>query len=330
MTAFLERLAARLSPEVGWALAGIFALLVVATVAVWLLGRWKPGHDWTELRLRVRTWWVMAGVFALALALSRKVSLVFFAFVSFLALKEYLSLIPTRRADRRVLFWAYLAIPVQYLWIGMSWYGMFIVFIPVYAFLLLPMRMVLIGETSGFLRAAGTLHWGLMATVFAVSHVAFLLVLPPQVNPHGGGPGLVLYLVFLTQFNDVAQYLWGKTLGRHKVIPKVSPGKTVEGLVGGVATTVALAWLLAPYLTPLGRGESLAAGLLIGFGGFVGDVVISALKRDLGIKDSGTLLPGHGGILDRIDSLSYTAPLFFHFVWYFHGPLLTRLAAPAP
>jgi phosphatidate cytidylyltransferase len=329
MTAFFVRLAARLSPEVGWALAGIFALLVVATVAVWLLGRWKPAHDWTELRLRVRTWWVMAGVFALALALSRKVSLVFFAFVSFLALKEYLSLIPTRRADRRVLFWAYLAIPVQYLWIGMSWYGMFIVFIPVYAFLLLPMRMVLIGETSGFLRAAGTLHWGLMATVFAVSHVAFLLVLPPAVNPHGGGPGLVLYLVFLTQFNDVAQYLWGKTIGRHKVIPKVSPGKTVEGLVGGVATTVTLAWLLAPYLTPLDRGESLAAGLLIGFGGFVGDVVISALKRDLGIKDSGTLLPGHGGILDRIDSLSYTAPLFFHFVWYFHGPLLTRLAAPA-
>ena len=313
----LAPLGDRLEPPVAWALAGIFTLLVVATLAVWLLGRLRPQADWTELRLRVRTWWVMAGVFAIALVLSRTVSLVFFAFVSFLALKEYLSLIPTRRADRGVLFWAYLAIPIQYLWIGMGWYGMFIVFIPVYAFLLLPMRMVLIGATEGFLRAAGTLHWGLMAMVFSISHVAALLVLPIA-NPNGRGPGLVLFLVFLTQFNDVAQYLWGKALGRHKVIPLVSPNKTVEGLVGGVVTTVALAWLLAPLLTPLTTPQSIAAGLLIGVGGFVGDVVISALKRDLGIKDSGTLLPGHGGILDRIDSLTYTAPLFFHLMWYLH------------
>jgi len=326
LTAMARGVASRVDPSVGWALAGIFGILVTATLVVWLLGRVKPRADWTELKLRVRTWWIMAGVFALALTLSRRVSLAFFAFVSFLALKEYLSLIPTRRADRIVLFWAYLAIPIQYLWIDMRWYGMFIVFLPVYAFLLLPMRMVLIGETSGFLRAAGTLHWGLMATVFSLSHVAFLLVLPRAVNPHGGGPGLVLYLVFLTQFNDVAQYIWGRTLGRHKVIPKVSPGKTVEGLLGGVATTVVLAWLLAPRLTPLSSYESIAAGLLIGFGGFVGDVVISALKRDLRIKDSGTLLPGHGGILDRIDSLSYTAPLFFHFVWYLHGLFVTQIA----
>ncbi|HTQ80266.1 MAG TPA: phosphatidate cytidylyltransferase [Thermoanaerobaculia bacterium] len=329
--AVLRGVVERVDPAVGWALAGIFSLLVLATVAVALLRRLKPQADFSELHLRVRTWWIMAGVFALALTLSRRVSLAFFAFVSFLALKEFLSLIPTRRADRLVLFWAYLAIPIQYFWIDQRWYGMFIVFIPVYAFLLLPMQMVLIGETSGFLRAAGTLHWGLMATVFSISHVAFLLILPRTVNPHGGGPGLVLYLVFLTQFNDVAQYIWGRTLGgsggggRHKVIPRVSPGKTVEGLVGGVLTTVVLAWLLAPRLTPLSAPESIAAGLLLGLGGFVGDVVISALKRDLKIKDSGTLLPGHGGILDRIDSLSYTAPLFFHFVWYFHGLLVTRL-----
>lgn len=308
-----------------WALGAIFAILVVASVAVWALGRLRPAGNWTELRQRVRTWWVMATVFALAMALSRRISLVFFAFVSFLALKEYLSLIPTRRADRSALFWAFLCIPLQYLWIDMRWYGMFIVFIPVFAFLLLPMRMVLIGETEGFLRAAGTLHWGLMATVFSLSHVAFLLVLPQRLNPHGGGPGLVLYLIFLTQFNDVAQYLWGRTLGRHKVIPKVSPGKTVEGLLGGLATTLVLARLLAPWLTPFSSAEAWLAGILIGLGGFVGDVVISALKRDLGIKDSGSLLPGHGGILDRIDSLTYTAPLFFHFVWYLHGPLVTRL-----
>jgi phosphatidate cytidylyltransferase len=326
MTALVEGVASRIDPAVGWALVGIFGLLITATVVVWLLGRLKPEVDFTELKLRVRTWWIMAGVFALALTLSRRVSLAFFAFVSFLALKEYLSLIPTRRADRIVLFWAYLAIPIQYFWIDLRWYGMFIVFIPVFVFLLLPAQMVLIGETSGFLRAAGTLHWGLMATVFSISHVAFLLVLPKAVNPHGGGPGLVLYLVFLTQGNDIAQYIWGRTLGSHKVIPKVSPGKTVEGLLGGVVTTVFLAWLLAPRLTPLTPRESILAGLLIGLGGFLGDVVISALKRDLKIKDSGTLLPGHGGILDRIDSLSYTAPLFFHLVWYLHGLIVTQLA----
>jgi phosphatidate cytidylyltransferase len=313
-------------PHVLWALGGIFGLLVVATVVVWLVRRLRPGLDLGEVPLRVRTWWVMAAVFAVALVLSRNVSLVFFAFLSFLALKEYLSLIPTRRADRQVLLLAYLAIPVQYLWVAMEWYGMFIIFVPVYMFLLLPMRMVLQGETTGFLRAAGTLHWGLMTMLFALSHVAYLLVLEPPAGrplfnalgtPIGGAP-LVLFLVFLTQFNDVAQFLFGKTFGRHKVIPQVSPNKTWEGLLGGVATTLVLALALAPWLTPLPPHQAVAAGLIIGFGGFIGDVVVSALKRDLGIKDSGALLPGHGGILDRVDSLLYTAPLLFHFVYYLH------------
>lgn len=311
----------RLSPVVLYSMAGIFGLLLVATLITAILGRVKPGLDLGEVRLRIRSWWVMAAIFGVAMALDRTVSLVFFALTSFLALKEYLSLIPTRRADRRVLAWAYLAIPVQYLWVGMEWYGMFIVFIPVYMLLFLPLRMILIGETPGFLRAVGTLHWGLMTTVFAISHVAFLLVLPTLTGPRGataGGPALVLFLVVLTQLNDVAQFLWGKALGRHKVVPTVSPGKTVEGFGGGVLTTVALAWVLAPWLTPFTGPQALAAGLIIGVGGFVGDVVISALKRDLDIKDSGTLLPGHGGILDRIDSLTYTAPLIFHFVWYYH------------
>ena len=110
----------------------------------------------------------------------------------------------------------------------------------------------------------------------------------------------------------------GKLTGRHKVIPKVSPNKTWEGFWGGLTTTTVLAALLAPQLTPLSLTESVCAGLLIGCGGFIGDVTISALKRDIGVKDSGSLLPGHGGILDRIDSLTFTAPLLFHFVYYLH------------
>jgi phosphatidate cytidylyltransferase len=313
-------------PHVLAALIGIFVLLVVATLVVWGLRRLRPGLDLGEVPLRVRTWWVMAGVFTVALVLDRVVSLVFFAFLSFLALKEYLSLIPTRRVDRQVLLLAYLAIPVQYLWVAREWYLMFLLWVPVYMFLLLPLRMVLDGETSGFLRAAGTVHWGLMTMVFALSHVAYMLVLvPPEGRPQWnaagtpiGGAPMVLFLVFLTQLNDVAQFLFGKSFGRNKVIPKVSPNKTWEGLLGGVATTIVLAQLLAPWLTPFTRPQALAAGVIIGLGGFVGDVVVSALKRDLGIKDSGSLLPGHGGILDRIDSLLYTAPLLFHYVAYLH------------
>ncbi len=305
-------------PVVAMALGSIFALLSLASVLVFLLRSRLAADARLELVRRIQSWWLMVAIFTLAMTLTRSISLAFFAFVSFMALKEYFSLVPMRKVDRRLLFWAYLTIPAQYLLIGMEWYGMFIILIPVYAFLLLPMRMVLAGETQHFLRAAGILHWGLMAMVFSISHVAYLLVLPAEHNPGAGGAGLVLFLVFLTQFNDVAQYCWGKLLGRHKVLPTVSPGKTVEGLLGGLATTITLAWLLAPWLTPLTTGQSLAAGLLIGMAGFIGDVTISALKRDLGVKDSGSLLPGHGGILDRIDSLIYTAPLFFHFVYYLH------------
>ena len=308
----------RITENVIYALYAIGGILIVASLLTAILKRIRPDTDYSELSLRVRSWWIMAIVFTGAMLLHPRASVVFMAFVSFLALKEFLSLTPTRRADRRVLFWAYLAIPVQYYWVAIGWYGMFIIFIPVYMFLFLPMRMVLIGETKGFLRAAGVTHWGLMTTVFSLSHATYLLALPLERNPAGGGAGLLLYLVFLTQFNDVMQYVWGKLLGRHKVIPRVSPGKTIEGLVGGVATTVVLAMLIAPWLTPINTGYAAVAGLIIGLGGFIGDVTMSALKRDIGVKDSGGLLPGHGGVLDRVDSLTFTAPVFFHFVYYLY------------
>jgi phosphatidate cytidylyltransferase len=174
------------------------------------------------------------------------------------------------------------------------------------------------GETRGFLKAAGTLNWGIMTTVFSIGHMAYLLVLPLSVNPAAGGAGLVFFLVVLTQLNDVTQFLFGKTFGRHKITPTVSPNKTWESLMGGVASTTLVSWLAAPLLTPFTATQSVAIGMIIALAGFTGDVVISAIKRDLQIKDTGTMIPGHGGILDRIDSLTYTAPLFFHIVVYFY------------
>jgi len=305
-------------PAVLWTFGAIVALLVVATAVVAVMRRGAGGDRHVELAARVKSWWVLVVVFAIAISFRRSVAIGFFAVLSFLALKEYFSLIPTRRADRGVLFWAYLAVPLQYVWVGMHWYNLFLIFIPVWAFLWIAMLMVVRGETKDFLRAAGTIHWGLMTMVFGLSHLAYLLVLPDGKAIPAHGAALLLFVVLLTELNDVAQYVWGKTLGRRKVIEKVSPKKTLEGLIGGALTTMFLAYFLAPYLTPLTRGDSIAVGLMIGIGGFLGDVTISAVKRDIGVKDSGSMIPGHGGILDRIDSLLFTGPLFFHFMAYFY------------
>ena len=305
------------------AFMGAYAILILATLMVVYLRGANPTRDYTELRLRIKTWWIIVVLATFALGFNKYISIFCLAFVSFLAFKEYLSLIPTRRADHRVLFWAYLAIPIQYLLVSVEWYGVFIIFIPVYWCLLLPMRMVLIGQTEGFLRAVGNLQFGLMTTVFSLSHMAYLLALPESGNPRGGGVALLFYLVFLTQFNDVMQYVSGKLFGKTKVTPTVSPNKTVEGLMGGVAVTTLLAIILAPWLTPIphtwiGFLQAAALGVVIGLGGFVGDVTISAIKRDLGVKDAGSLLPGHGGILDRVDSLTFTAPVFFHIIYFLY------------
>ena len=312
-----------LSPTLLTALGGIFGLLVVASFIIAALKRTRPERDYTELVQRTKSWWLMAAIFTAALLVNRVAALVFLGIVSFLALKEYLSIIPTRRADRRVLFFLYLAIPIQYYWVSIGWYGMFIIFVPVYMLLFLPLPMLIIGETQGFLRAIGTLHWGLMVTVFSLSHAAYTLMLPAAPNaigewrdPHTGA-ALMIYLVVLTQLNDVAQYVWGKLFGRHKIIPAVSPNKTWEGFLGGVVTTAALSAALGPWLTPIDLRNAAILGALLGVAGFVGDVTVSALKRDLGLKDTSQFLPGHGGVLDRVDSLTYTAPLFLHYVRYF-------------
>lgn len=303
-----------------YAFAAVVGVLILASGITALLIRLRPDKNYLNIKLRIQTWWWLAGILFLALISTRVIAIVIIALASFLAFKEFLSITPTRRADRDVLFLAYLAIPLQYLWVGVAWYGMFIIFIPVYMFLLLPMRMVTIGDTRGYLHAAGTIQWGLMTTVFSLSHMAYLLDLPTRPGAHGNitGQMLVFYLLVLTQINDVAQFLWGKMIGKHAVLPTVSPNKTVEGLLGGIATTTLLAWLMAPWFTPMQPLYAVLAGVLISLFGFIGDVVISAVKRDIGIKDSGNLLPGHGGILDRLDSLTYTAPLFFHFIYYLY------------
>lgn len=310
----IETITTLFSGKSGIVLLIILGILTFATLIVSVVFRTKTSG---ELKDRVTSWWIIIGAFILGAMLNTTVAMFFFALISYLSLKEYFTLIPTRRTDRRIIFYAYLSIVFQYWFAGAQWYGMFIIWIPVYLFLLLPFRQVLIGETQGFLENTSRVQWGLMMFVFGLSHLAYMMTLPAVAGHDVGGKELVLYLVVLTEFNDVLQYIWGKALGRHKIVPKVSPNKTIEGFVGAFITLSALAVVFS-FLTPFTTLQALAAGMLISGAGFVGDVVISMVKRDIGVKDSGHLLPGHGGILDRVDSLTYTAPLFFHFTYYLY------------
>lgn len=297
----------------------VLGLLGFSTALVQGLQLLKSKSDFSELAKRIRSWWLMAGFFFLSLIVHPEASIVLFAVTSFLALKEYFTLIHTRIEDHRVLFWAFLSIPVQFWLVKIHWWAVFVIFIPVYMFLFIPIRLVMTGKTAGIVESTAKIQWGLMAFVFCLSHIAYLLNLPAIPAIPGGGKALVLYLVFLTEINDVAQYTWGKLFGRTAIVPTVSPKKTLAGFVGGVITTVILAVLLR-FLSGFDLTAAIASGFLISLSGFMGDVVVSAIKRDMGVKDSGALIPGHGGMLDRIDSLTYTAPLFFHFVGYLFYP----------
>lgn len=297
-----------------WMLVGIYVVLVLASTGLCIISRLLERAQVTELKLRIRSWWVMVIVFSVALIIGTEVSLFFFALVSLLALQEFLGLALAGRSHEALGRSTYLAVPIQYYWIASADYEMFLLNIPLFMTLLLSAGFAFRGDTRGYLHTVSTLGWGLMLTVFALSHLGFLLMLPDSVNPVAGTAGLVLYLVCLTEVSDVAQFLVGRTLGRRPITPNVSPNKTLEGFLGGLGVTLVLATLLAPWLTPFNLWQGAIAGLLIGLGGFAGDVTISAVKRDLGVKDAGKLIPGHGGVLDRVDSLIFTAPLFFHFV----------------
>ena len=293
----------------------IFGLLIFATLLFYVWGIIKPQANLKELKARTKSWWVMATVFVSATIFNPVISYFAIAFLSFVALRELYTILDLRQSDRRAIFWAYLSVPVQYYLAYRGWYGGFIIFIPVVMFMWLPFRLVLKGDTKGIITSMAILPSSLMLCVFGISHMAYLLSLPELPGFAAGGRGLLLFLVFLTEINDVLQFTWGKLFGKYKIIPLVSPNKTWEGFIGGVISTTIIGYFLR-FLTPLSPVEALFVSFMIAVSGFVGDVVISAVKRDIGVKDMGSTIPGHGGILDRIDSLSYTAPVLFHLVYY--------------
>jgi phosphatidate cytidylyltransferase len=306
--------------------ASVAGLLTIATAIGWILRR-RITSDTSRnvidnLNARIRAWWWMVLIFLSALWLGRFGTTVLFALLSFLSLREFVTLSPTARGDHRALSWAFFVIlPIQYWLVYTQWYGLFSIFIPVYAFLFLPIRQALAGDTKQFLMRSAIVQWALMICVYCLSHAPALLMLKLTVSRHGRDDGalLLFFLVTVVELSDVLQYVWGKLFGKHKVAPLLSPSKTWEGFIGGVlsASLVGAGLWWFTCFTPLQAGALALISTLLGF---FGGLVMSAIKRDRGVKDWGALIEGHGGILDRLDSLCFAAPIFFHLTRKFFTP----------
>jgi phosphatidate cytidylyltransferase len=308
--------------------AGIGATLVLAsTVALVLkqtVAKGQPHQVIDNLNARINAWWVMVALIGLAFLLGRRGVIIMFALISLAALREYMNVAnetdPAREGGYRffVLLAFAVVLPAQYGLLWISWYGLYAIFIPVYAFLVMPIVAVLSDDTSRFLERTAKVQWGLMVCIFCISHVPALFML--DIPGYAQSPLLLItWLIIVVQGSDVLQYVWGKLTGRHKVAPELSPSKTWEGLVGGVASATALGASLY-WITPFSPAQAALMAFLTCSMGFLGGLVMSAIKRDRGVKDWGTLIEGHGGMLDRMDSIIFAAPVYFHVIRYWWTP----------
>jgi phosphatidate cytidylyltransferase len=302
-----------------------------------------------------------------------------FWMISFWALREFITLTPTRPGDHRTLFWVFfLLTPLQFFLVGMGWYGLYSILIPVYAFLFIPAQIALAGDYKRFLERTAKIQTGLLICVYCLSYAPALLTLAeetavdppaasrdaeaegvrpaadagtdadvgtasaqagdraPQPGDRAPQPGdysvaaLLIFFVLIVQSSDALQYIWAQIPNKHVIVPSINSTKTWEGLAGGtvsVALIGAALWWATPFQ---GRFWWMAAvvSVVIALMGFAGSLTLSAIKRDRGVKDYGTLVEGHGGVLDRIDSMCFAAPVFFHCTWW--GVLLMRMLMREP
>ncbi|RYH01952.1 phosphatidate cytidylyltransferase [Salipiger sp. IMCC34102] len=293
---------------------GVCAILVALTILGEVLrarqpaGRANPVLD--TYQTRVESWWVIVVLVSLALLAGRAGAVILSLFASFAALREFLTLTTKTRADHLSLALAFFAVlPVQYLFVWLGWTGAFTVFIPVYAFLLLPVVSALRGESRRFLVRVAETQWALMICVYCLSHVPALLTL--RIEDADDGPVLLIAFLFLTvQFGDLLDYFFGRRIGRHKIAPDLSP-KTREGMACGIACA-ALIGAGLHWITPFCLFGAAAMAALISAAGMMGHLVFAAIKRDKGVRDWSHLIPGQGGVMDQLDSVMFAAPVFYH------------------
>lgn len=305
-------------------IVGVLALLTTVTgVGQFLRRHPDRGLDPAAIRSfnsRIRGWWIMCTVLAAAFWLGTTATVVLFGLVSFWALREFITLTPTRLGDHRALFWVFFAFtPAHYVLVGYDRYDIFSVFLPLYGTLFVLARVAIAGDSKRFLERTAKIQAGLMVCVYCLSYAAALLQLPVAVADDGAMPlaatanfRLLFFLILLVQFADCMQYVWSRMLGRRLVAAAVSSNRTWEGLLGSAVSTSLLAsalWWAAPPYQPW---QAALAGFVIALMGFAGGMTMSAIKRDRGVTDYGTLVTGHGGVLDRIDSTCFAAPVFYH------------------
>ena len=304
-----------------WQLFGglIITLIIASSIGYGLkfkVGFSIPHAVIDNLNARINAWWVMILIIFAAAALGFYGVIGLFFVISFMALREFLSLLYIRRGDHLALAACfYVILPLQYFLVAIDWFSMFTIFIPVYGFLFLPILSALLGDTAHFLDRSTKVQWALMISVFCISHIPAILTLDID-GFEEKKLLLMIFLILVVQSSDVLQYVWGKLFGKHKIAPKLSPSKTVEGFVGGVVSASVLGGLLY-WLTPFNPVQAVLMSLLICLMGFLGGLVMSAMKRSMGVKDWGNMISGHGGMLDRMDSLCFAAPIFFHVVRYY-------------
>ena len=299
---------------------GSFGILIALTfVGEVLRAREDPGFNNPILdtyMTRVQSWWGMVAFIGIALLLGRAGIMTLFAFASFAALREFLTLTAKAKADHLSLALAFFAVlPLQYVFIGMGWDGLYAIFIPVYAFLLLPIVSALRGNSNRFLMRVAETQWALMIAVFCVSHV------PALMNLDIAGYGdrsllLVAFLVMVVQLGDLLEYFFGRRIGRNCIANDLSP-KTWEGLMCGVASAMIIGGLLS-WITPFGVFGAMAMAGVASLVGMFGSLVVSAIKHDRGVKDWSHLIPGQGGFVDQLDSVIFAAPIFYHLTKYFY------------
>ena len=304
-----------------WQLFGglIITLIIASSIGYGLkfkVGFSTPHAVIDNLNARINAWWVMILIIFAAAALGFYGVIGLFFVISFMALREFLSLLYIRRGDHLALAACfYVILPLQYFLVAIDWFSMFTIFIPVYGFLFLPILSALLGDTAHFLDRSTKVQWALMISVFCISHIPAILTLDIE-GFEEKKLLLMIFLILVVQSSDVLQYVWGKLFGKHKIAPKLSPSKTVEGFVGGVVSASVLGGLLY-WLTPFNPVQAVLMSLLICLMGFLGGLVMSTMKRSMGVKDWGNMISGHGGMLDRMDSLCFAAPIFFHVVRYY-------------
>lgn len=305
--------------DIIWLTLGAFIILIGLTfLGEVLRARQDPDTPNPVLETymtRVQSWWGMVALIGVAMLLGKVGVIILFAFASFAALREFLTLTTKAQADHMSLALAFfIVLPLQYTFVALNWAGLYTIFIPVYAFLLLPIVSALRGNTNKYLIRVAETQWGLMITVFSVSLV------PALINLDIAGYDdrsilLVTFLVMVVQLGDLLEYFFGRRLGRRKIAPGLSP-KTWEGVAYGVGSAMLIGALIS-WITPFGvLGAAAMAGAASAVGMF-GNIVFAAIKRDRGVKDWSHLIPGQGGFVDQLDSVIFAAPIFYHLTKFF-------------